>query len=235
VWFLSLLSRSAAVGSCCGARQATGLDTDPLALDMGSFYLDSLSTTVLLAAGGASAATSTATATATATAAALAAELGDARLAAAALPMAHGYSSSSSSPAGLGGGSGGSAGSMGQLVLYSVCPRSLQSRAQAWGSALNLPVGMQQTNAGYFAAPGAVGLQLDWPACRTLVHARTICRSKPEPAFQLVQQLIGCVIGSNIRTSDVVLDAAMLRQAPWLCQLWGVLSCRAPARSSCPQ
>lgn len=166
----SLLPCSAAVASCCGAKQSTGLDTDATALHEGSYHSGSLAHTVLLAAGGTGAAISTAAATA----AALVAELGDARLAAAALPIACGCSSSTDSgsqPAGLGGASGEgvfSAGSLGQLGLYSVCPRSLQGRARAWGSALNLPFGMQQTDSDYFAAPGAVRLPESvgsWLAC----------------------------------------------------------------------
>jgi len=137
-----------AVSRCYGRGATAALDSDALALDMGTYFQTNLAHVLPHTATPADTA-SRAAAAETTTAAAV--DVGDAALAAAALTLAAGSSSSS------GGGSGGRQDcACAELSLYSVCPRSLQARVKVWGSSLSFKEGTQQTSRGYFQAPGRV-------------------------------------------------------------------------------
>lgn len=137
---------SVLAGCCRGIDPGTQLETDVLALDMGAYYTDTAARLLQQAAAPGADSTRSAASVATATAT----EIGNAAVAGAALAMAAGSCSSSSH----------GYGSVGDLCVYSVTPRSLQERVKLWKDTLNFKPGTQQTARGYFQAPGARHQQL---------------------------------------------------------------------------
>jgi hypothetical protein len=127
-----------------------------LALDMGSYYIESLAAVLPLATAPTPSEPKHGTASAAIDAAAVVEQLGDAAVAAAALALAAGKNSQGADGSSPSSSSSSSASVVGiaELQLYSISPRSLQGRAKMFGSALNLKACTQQTTPGYFQAPG---------------------------------------------------------------------------------
>lgn len=160
--------------SCCYGRGATAaLDSDALALNMGTYFQANLAHVLPHTAAPAVAASRAAASEVTVAAAA---DAGDAALAATALTLAAGSNSSSSNSSSGGGGGSGSGGrqdcACAELSLYSVCPRSLQARVKVWSSSLSFKEGTQQTSRGYFQAPG----RIDCWQIGIASHAVTCCQ-----------------------------------------------------------